>query len=344
MCLQNEPTGDLIRPCGCSGSVRLVHRECLDNWRSLSPHPDALVACELCKSKYRLILQQNSSDCWRKFRYTAAVILDLTLFIAIFMGMYLFVGWIGDLSITPWLKNIKVVNQSMPFLNFNLWSGRIWFWGFIVFFFILGIVGSIVYCCFKGDEGSHSYESQYNHSSCWWIFCGPSYYNGYYYYSPYGYWGPGDILCWYWLLTPHYHYHGVHTTCCDCGSGSCAGCAGMGNSCSGNDCSKDGLIALLVIVIIVVLIFVIIGVVIGSMITFLLVNKIMKRHLTLLERQSHTQKFIVCNLDNPEEVNEADAQERDGTLAPFSEVLVINYPETQEPLNRPPKSKEFDLY
>jgi len=236
----------------------------------------------------------------------------------------------------------------MPFLSGGLWTGRIWFWGFIVFFFILGVVGSVVYCCFRGDEGSdNNYgHEHYSNSSCWWIFCGPSYYNGYYYYSPYGYWGPGDILCFYWLMTPHWGFHHHTYTCCDChGCAGCAGCTSLNDCSGGNDCGKDGLIALLVIVIIVVLVFVIIGVVVGSLIIFLLANKIMKRHLTLLERQAHTQKLIVCNLDDPAEVNEAEEQERDGLLIPFSELY--SPPQegsVTEPLSRPPKSKEFDLY
>lgn len=71
-CLEEQPKADLIRPCACSGSLRFVHRECLDKWRAVSPHPDAMVACELCKSKFKLIETPEGcgGSCWRYTRYT----------------------------------------------------------------------------------------------------------------------------------------------------------------------------------------------------------------------------------------------------------------------------------
>jgi len=264
-------------------------------------------------------------------------------------------GYLGDLVLTGPIKSLlpKGYNNTvlyLPFLGYkNIFSGRIWFWGFVVFFFVLGVVGSIFYCCFRNDAGSQNEygRDQYNHSTCWWIFCGPSYYNGYYYYSPYGYWGPGDILCFYWLLTPHYHYHQsaicCYGDCTHCCHGGIAGCSG-----GGGDCGKDGLGAFAIIIIIVVVVFVVIGVVVGSLLAFLIVNKILKRHLTLLERQASTQKYVVCNLDNQTEVVEAEQQEKNGELAQFTEVFVQPHGDdanlVNEPLNKPPKGKGFDLY
>jgi len=280
------------------------------------------------------------------------VTLDLTLFISLFIGAYLLSGYLGDLSLTNLVKSLLPKNFNgtlnyMPFLAYSLWSGRIWFWGFIVFFFVLGIVGSICYCCFRdeGRENDYGHE-HYSHSSCWWIFCGPSYYNGYYYYSPYGYWGPGDLLCLWWLTSPHYgHQYGCLACCYGCDN--CAhGCNPSDCSTGNSDCGKDGIGAIFIVVIIVVLIFVIIGVLVGSVLTFLLVNKIMKRHLTLLERQANTQKFVVCNLDDESEVNEAEYQEKNGRTEQFAEVIVHkdDIHLVNEPLNKPPKGKVFDTY
>lgn len=103
-----------------------MHRECLDKWRAVSPHPgiltllvvlilsDAMVGCELCKTQYKLISTPESSwaSCWRNTRYTAAVTLDLTFFLAICVGLYLLCGYVADLSFT------RVVANVSPFVFF----------------------------------------------------------------------------------------------------------------------------------------------------------------------------------------------------------------------------------
>jgi len=69
----------------------------------------------------------------------------------------------------------------------------------------------------------------------------------------------------------------------------------------------------------------------------------MKRHLQLLDRQASAQKFMVVNLDDPEQVKLSEQQERDGQFSMMmTDVLV--HDEMSEPLNRAPKGKEFDLY
>jgi len=333
--------------------VRLVHRECLDRWRSLSPHPDAMTACELCKTNYRIICREEGGDRCNTLRYVAAVALDLTLFFSVFVGLYMLAGFLGDLSFTKLLQNILPHTNGtacqLKYMNFlcqEVFQGRIWFWGFIVFFFILGVVGSIFACCYRDDSGSmnHHYgHDSYSNNDCWWIWCGPSYYNGYYYYSPYGYWGPGDLMCWWCLMTDmHHHHHAAVGGCAGCGDCSCHDCGHCTDlsGCSSNDCGKEAMMMIVVVVIIIVIIFVIVGVVFGSIITFLLVNKVMKRHLTILEKQAYSKKYIVCDLDNPSEVQEAENSE--GNL---SEVFVASSTdESKQPLNKPPKGKDFDLY
>ena len=50
---ENEPTNPLFRPCHCRGSMRWVHMECLEHWRSTSVNPNSFYECEQCKFKYR---------------------------------------------------------------------------------------------------------------------------------------------------------------------------------------------------------------------------------------------------------------------------------------------------
>lgn len=43
---------DFITPCKCSGSVKYVHRSCLDIWRSLNPDGENFNRCNVCKFNY----------------------------------------------------------------------------------------------------------------------------------------------------------------------------------------------------------------------------------------------------------------------------------------------------
>jgi len=306
MCFNGASHVDpLIRACGCTAAA--VHRDCLDQWRAVSPHADSMTTCEVCQTQYKLIIipESGCGICYRYTRYTLAVTMDLLFFFSIFAAVYIFCGWVGDKALTEFVRSLICVpttwdsceDQPMEFLWQSSWRGSIWFWGFVVLFFFIGIVGCCV-CAFCKPESSYDGDrTSYGHSDCWWIWCGPSYYHGSYY-SPYGYWGPGDTLC-LWCMLPHYHY--APSTY----MGSCHGCAGGG--CSGlggnQNCGKDAAMVLIIIVIIIVAIFVIIGVILGSIMLFLLVNKITKRHLTLLQRRAEAKQSMVADQDDPEEMS-----------------------------------------
>ena len=43
---------ELIAPCECRGTMRYVHRECLNQWRTASPRSDSFTRCEQCFASY----------------------------------------------------------------------------------------------------------------------------------------------------------------------------------------------------------------------------------------------------------------------------------------------------
>ncbi|KAG8463818.1 hypothetical protein KFE25_004091 [Diacronema lutheri] len=53
ICLSTDAEVDLISPCLCAGSVRWVHRGCLDEWRAQEIRPNSFDQCELCQFVYR---------------------------------------------------------------------------------------------------------------------------------------------------------------------------------------------------------------------------------------------------------------------------------------------------
>lgn len=43
---------ELIAPCKCRGTMRFVHRDCLNQWRTASPRSDSFIRCEQCFASY----------------------------------------------------------------------------------------------------------------------------------------------------------------------------------------------------------------------------------------------------------------------------------------------------
>lgn len=48
-----EDSSEFIAPCECRGTMRYVHRSCLNTWRMSSPRRDSFSQCEQCFTPYR---------------------------------------------------------------------------------------------------------------------------------------------------------------------------------------------------------------------------------------------------------------------------------------------------
>eukprot|EP00899_Mesostigma_viride_P028475 jgi/Mesvir1/8812/Mv02713-RA.1 len=53
ICHGGQDEGRLISPCKCTGSIRFVHVQCLQQWQALSPNSKSFYECDTCKFKYR---------------------------------------------------------------------------------------------------------------------------------------------------------------------------------------------------------------------------------------------------------------------------------------------------
>lgn len=77
----------LITPCGCVGSVKYVHKKCLETWRHTTPITENKVYCQLCHIKYILprrwpeeIIPQNGLI-WNSLLLYSFVIIGLMHFL-----------------------------------------------------------------------------------------------------------------------------------------------------------------------------------------------------------------------------------------------------------------------
>ena len=56
-CLSEDDKNNLISPCLCSGNIKYVHRECLNNWRGSNANNNKFYECEICKNKFIFFIE-----------------------------------------------------------------------------------------------------------------------------------------------------------------------------------------------------------------------------------------------------------------------------------------------
>ena len=61
-CLESDNKEDLIVPCRCSGSMKFVHRYCLQEWRSQDVNSNNFKRCNQCLFEYELIDKTSNTE------------------------------------------------------------------------------------------------------------------------------------------------------------------------------------------------------------------------------------------------------------------------------------------
>lgn len=56
ICCLSENQEDLVSPCKCSGTMKFVHRKCLNHWRRICTNPKNITHCDLCEEPYFIYL------------------------------------------------------------------------------------------------------------------------------------------------------------------------------------------------------------------------------------------------------------------------------------------------
>ncbi|KAF3574558.1 hypothetical protein F2Q69_00063552 [Brassica cretica] len=154
ICLENdsELLGDeLISPCMCKGTQQLVHRSCLDHWRSVK-EGFAFSHCTTCKAQFHLRVESfednNSwrSNSWRrkvKFRLFVArdvllVFLAVQTVIAVMAGLAYMMDKDGEFRNSfndDWDRILS--KHPIPFYYCI---------GVVTFFVLTGFLGLVLHC------------------------------------------------------------------------------------------------------------------------------------------------------------------------------------------------------
>jgi hypothetical protein len=89
ICHDNENTEEnrLFRPCLCNGSIKYVHVDCLDTWRSISQNNQSYYQCDQCHYKYKI-------DRIDKYRYLQNCITHQLLTVIIMCLLFYICGFV----------------------------------------------------------------------------------------------------------------------------------------------------------------------------------------------------------------------------------------------------------
>jgi len=275
-------------------------------------------------------VEDSCAKCTSRFQFGVVVLLDVLFIVIIFLGLWIGFGFLGDVGFNKIFLSschnsttITGKKVSPPdwcnFFKFTqdpIWQGRVWFYGFVLFFFVLGIIGCFFFLCCRDKNPSSKLKEDrqyyYDRSSCYWWWCGPTYYGGYYYSSPYGYYNSTDLLCCWCCLTnssPH-HHSTVNNWDCNCNANDCNA---SGGNCNGNN---DLGSAFIIVILIVVIIGIICGIIFTAFVSLMIINKIIKRHMHILQRQALTKVERIRDRDQkaPVEITTVTDIENQGLL------------------------------
>jgi E3 ubiquitin-protein ligase DOA10 len=66
ICLDEDDINNLIYPCKCTGTSRYVHKNCLNEWRTITSNENYRYKCEICNYTYQIVISSNSQSCFMK--------------------------------------------------------------------------------------------------------------------------------------------------------------------------------------------------------------------------------------------------------------------------------------
>jgi hypothetical protein len=150
ICLDTDNEQDFISPCLCRGSIKFVHRACLDNWRATKP--DAFDRCNQCHFKYVYVPYDDNPNkeldrllayYWGMFKY---IMLFLIINEAIAV-LFTFIAFGAD----PHKEIIKLFTDNVETTH---WFAIYHFTGWVLYFAFIGLMGLCIAACSGSSSSS----------------------------------------------------------------------------------------------------------------------------------------------------------------------------------------------
>lgn len=110
ICFEEDIRTNLISPCLCSGNMKYVHTQCLNNWRNIpSPNNEKFYSCEICKEKF--ILEYNKEKTKLNFKYKMYIGFEILIIILIIVFACYLAGKLINLSLSNPIIITRVNSQ-----------------------------------------------------------------------------------------------------------------------------------------------------------------------------------------------------------------------------------------
>lgn len=303
ICLECEGD-DLIAPCRCSGSMKWVHRKCLNKWRVDAVNPQNFTHCRQCKFQFRLVLQRPDDSIFQEadermkkrrrrflFRSVSNFILINLVIQATLCALAIGIRAVDNKEELVKLFNFPQVENTPAAGHGNLVNAirhhkcTYYCAALLLALFSVGVTGALVGCM-------RLCSSAASPTDC--CHC-PRYHD------------PFDA---------YLHYYGCRA-CCECGSDCCYFCSrlecpacecnrcdpdccgcdlGRVNSsdCGGKDCAS----VIVMIIVFVVIAFVFVGLVMVFVAIVVWIQKLYTRYMQMYELRQLTGEYVVEDLSN----------------------------------------------
>jgi hypothetical protein len=154
ICLSSDREDNLIAPCLCKGTQRVVHRKCLDEWRAQESRPRAFTHCPTCKFQYvtDLMIETTSDMRWAYIQYRFLVARDMGAFFILLQlllcGLAKFIHWcdpsesIANMYPTEWAEKHATTFSIGPYYCTAV----------LIFLAVAGFIGFMLWCNQDGNS------------------------------------------------------------------------------------------------------------------------------------------------------------------------------------------------
>eukprot|EP01080_Neovahlkampfia_damariscottae_P008115 gene8115-12576_t len=291
--------GELIAPCKCVGSLRYVHRKCLNEWRMYSPNELSFSRCDNCHYGYKYEKMQSKKEyChpYLKFFVFTGVDIGLVLFLwqiltFVIYGLVALIDWNG-------LRYKYIYPRWNWFLADYFNANVLFFYGFAHAIALLIVIKITVSCCDRFC-GIFKYQKNYTYET--------------YHYNPLMSTFDWFFIWYFWSIW--YPMPGGSFGTEVCGFGNCEYCfchpmeLGVIPDCSGSFQSCDigdidfckgcgeGAVVILPILIAIVLIIALIGFIIGMIFFIIFVITVVQKRVHYLKKKTEINTAMILDRD-----------------------------------------------
>lgn len=267
ICLDGDKHQNMIAPCRCKGTSKWVHRECLDQWRAYNADDLAFSQCMECRFHFQF--EENSSEKHRHLtRCLYWLLVSRDLFVAtvvvqafvLLFALIFFAAAQSEEGVIEWVDDSH--NPICRSSGCQFWS--CYAIGILVLFLLLGIYGSVLLCLNDCSLRAAVHVGGGGSSQRR---------------------GGGQTARGQPVVDGMVCGCDGDCNCCDCG---CDGCGDSG----------EGAIVLLVMAVVIGAVLAIVGFVLAALLSVVVVQIIVRRHLWILQKKTLTKDYRVRDLSS----------------------------------------------